>query len=135
MGAQSNITIRGGTFQQVLIILDGIRLNDPLTGHFNSYIPIAPAEIERIEILKGASSAVYGTEAVGGVVHIITKTFAGKKLKDGYKANAQLTAGEFGLLNIQAGAGFHKNKTTVQPVSSLTMQTGNNSVARKVILT
>lgn len=112
MGAQSNITIRGGTFQQVLIILDGIRLNDPLTGHFNSYIPIAPAEIERIEILKGASSAVYGTEAVGGVVHIITKTFAGKKLKDGYKANAQLTAGEFGLLNIQAGVGFHKNKTT-----------------------
>ena len=52
MGAQSNITIRGGTFQQVLIILDGIRLNDPLTGHFNSYIPISPAEIDRIEILK-----------------------------------------------------------------------------------
>jgi iron complex outermembrane receptor protein len=113
MGAQSNITIRGGTFQQVLIILDGIRLNDPLTGHFNSYIPISPAEIERIEILKGASSAIYGTEAVGGVVHIITKTFAVKKQKDGYKANAQFTAGEYGLFNIQAGGGFHKNKTTV----------------------
>jgi vitamin B12 transporter len=112
MGAQSNITIRGGTFQQVLIILDGIRLNDPLTGHFNSYIPIAPSEIERIEILKGASSAVYGTEAVGGVVHIITKTFASKNAKDGGYGNAQLTFGEFGLTNVQAGGGFHKNKTT-----------------------
>ena len=79
MGAQSDIVMRGGTFQQVLVILDGIRLNDPVTGHFNSYIPIAPAEIDRIEILKGASSALYGSEAVGGVIHIITKSFAAKK--------------------------------------------------------
>src|SRR4030095_9268627 len=64
-GSQSDIVLRGGTFQQVLVILDGIRLNDPTTGHFNSYIPIAPAEIERIEVLKGASSAIYGSEAVG----------------------------------------------------------------------
>ncbi|MBY0478424.1 MAG: TonB-dependent receptor [Chitinophagaceae bacterium] len=113
MGAQSNITIRGGTFQQVLIILDGIRLNDPLSGHFNSYIPIAPAEIDRIEILKGASSAVYGTEAVGGVVHIITKTFAAQKGKQQHKLNAQVTAGEYGLRNAQAGFSWQKNKTAV----------------------
>jgi vitamin B12 transporter len=71
MGSQSDIVIRGGTFQQVLVIVDGMRLNDPNTGHFSSYIPIAPVEIDRIEILKGASSAVYGSEAVGGVIHII----------------------------------------------------------------
>lgn len=113
MGAQSNITIRGGTFQQVLIILDGIRLNDPLSGHFNSYIPISPAEIDRIEILKGASSAVYGTEAVGGVVHIITKTFAAQKGKQQQKLTAQATAGEYGLRNAQAGFSWQKNKTAV----------------------
>src|SRR5215203_3727152 len=79
MGAQSDIVLRGGTFQQVLVIVDGIRINDPLTGHFNSYIPIAPAEIERIEILKGASSAIYGSEAVGGVIQVITKSFAAKR--------------------------------------------------------
>jgi len=44
-GSQSDISIRGGTFQQVLIILDGLRLNDPNTGHFTGYIPISPAEI------------------------------------------------------------------------------------------
>lgn len=112
MGAQGDITIRGGTFQQVLVILDGIRLNDPLTGHFNSYIPIAPAEIDRIEILKGASSAIYGTEAVGGVVHIISKTFAAKKQNNGHKINAQLTAGDFGLFNTQAGISMHQKNTT-----------------------
>jgi iron complex outermembrane receptor protein len=63
MGAQSDLVLRGGTFQQVLVVLDGLRLNDPITGHFSSYIPIAPAEIERIEILKGASSALYGSDA------------------------------------------------------------------------
>lgn len=100
MGAQSDIVIRGGTFQQVLVILDGIRLNDPLTGHFNSYIPIAPAEIDHIEVLKGASSAIYGTEAVGGVIHIITKSFANQRKT---QATAQVSMGEYGLFNVSAG--------------------------------
>lgn len=113
MGTQSNITIRGGTFQQVLILLDGIRLNDPLTGHFNSYIPIAPAEIERIEILKGASSAIYGTEAVGGVVHIITKAFSAKRQQQQQEVQAQVTTGQYGLRNAQAGFQYQNNGTIV----------------------
>ena len=111
MGVQSDIIIRGGTFQQVLVVLDGIKLNDPLTGHFNSYIPIAPAEIERIEILKGASSAIYGTEAVGGVIHIITKSFS-RNIKQS-TANAQLTAGDYGLIAAQAGGTFTDGKNIV----------------------
>lgn len=71
-GTQSNIIIRGGTFQQVLVIIDGIRINDPLTGHFNGYIPLHPSDINRIEIIKGAASAIYGSDAIGGVVNIIT---------------------------------------------------------------
>jgi vitamin B12 transporter len=116
MGSQSDIVIRGGTFQQVLVILDGIRLNDPITGHFNSYIPIAPAEIERIEILKGASSAIYGTEAVGGVIHIITKTFAKNKIAGGdkkYDLSAQGTLGEFNLIHTNLGGYYHNNNTAI----------------------
>lgn len=112
MGAQSDIVIRGGTFQQVLVILDGLRLNDPNSGHFTSYFPIAPAEIDHIEILKGAASAVYGSEAVGGVIHIITKTFAAK-YSDNKKANAivQITGGEYNFLNLNIG-GFYDNGNT-----------------------
>jgi vitamin B12 transporter len=113
MGSQSDIVLRGGTFQQVLVILDGIRLNDPNTGHFNSYIPIAPAEIDRIEILKGASSAIYGSEAVGGVIQVITKSFAAKRAQKAKQFTAQGTVGQFGLLNGQLGGLYQNNNTVV----------------------
>src|SRR5206468_4278978 len=113
MGAQSDIVLRGGTFQQVLIILDGIRLNDPNTGHFTSYIPIAPLEIERIEILKGASSAIYGSEAVGGVIHIITKTFASGIKTKKYEALAQVTGGQYDLFSVNAGGSYTNGKTSI----------------------
>lgn len=114
MGSQSDIVIRGGTFQQVLVILDGLRLNDPNSGHFASYFPITPSEIDRIEILKGAASAVYGSEAVGGVVHIITKTFAAKS-SDKKKANviAQITGGEYDFWNVNAGGFFDNGATSI----------------------
>ncbi len=113
MGSQSDIVLRGGTFQQVLVILDGVRLNDANTGHFTSYIPIAPAEIERIEVLKGASSAIYGSEAVGGVIHIVTKAFSAKQGAASSSAMAQLSAGEYGLFNASAGGFVNNGKTAV----------------------
>ena len=108
-GAQTDISIRGGTFQQVLVILDGLRLNDPNTGHFTGYIPISPAEIDRIEVLKGASSAVYGSDAVGGVINIITKAFNKNQQARQKQAAAMVSAGEYGLLNASAG-GFYQNE-------------------------
>ena len=113
MGSQADIVIRGSTFQQVLVVLDGVRLNDPNTGHFNSYVPIAPGEIDRIEILKGASSAVYGSDAVGGVINIITKTFSAKMKGEGKAINASVTAGEYALINTNAGFFYHNKKTAV----------------------
>ncbi len=114
MGSQSDIVLRGGTFQQVLILLDGVRLNDPNTGHFNSYIPISPAEIDRVEVLKGASSAIYGSEAVGGVIQVITKSFVAKqRAGEALHVSGQLAAGEYDFRNINAGAFYQKNKTAV----------------------
>ena len=110
-GSQSDILIRGGTFQQVLVIIDGVKLNDPLTGHFSMYIPIHPSEIERIEILKGASSAIWGSEAVGGVVNIITKTFTpGKTSKE---MKARVLTGEYGLLNGDVYTSYKNEKTAI----------------------
>lgn len=111
MGAQSDILIRGSTFQQVLILIDGIRLNDPLTGHFNSYMPVTPSEIERIEVLKGASSAIYGTESVGGVIHIITKAYA-RNVKSS-QAEAQVAVGQYGLIKANAGGLFTDGRNTI----------------------
>lgn len=113
MGAQSDFVIRGGTFQQVLVILDGNRINDPNTGHFTSYIPITPAEIDRIEIVKGGSSAIYGSDAVGGVVHIITKTFAAKNKPAAKEFYSQVVMGEFDLSSINAGGFYNNGKTAI----------------------
>jgi iron complex outermembrane receptor protein len=114
MGAQSDIVLRAGTFQQVLVIIDGVRVNDANTGHFSSYIPIAPAEIDHIEILKGASSAIYGSEAVGGVIHIISKTFAARQQPARkYNVQADLMGGEYELANANIGGYYQKNKTAL----------------------
>jgi len=113
LGAQSDVVIRGGTFQQALVILDGVRLNDPNTGHFSAYIPIAPSEIERIEILKGASSAIYGSEAVGGVIHIITKSYAAKKGTAASQIQGQIAGGQYDLLSVSAGAFYTDGRTSV----------------------
>lgn len=101
-GSQGDISIRGGTFQQVLVLLDGMKLNDPITGHFSGYMPIDPSQIDRIEIIKGTSSAIYGAEAVGGVIHIISKTFSRFMDQKSGKGNMTLSGGEYGLFGARA---------------------------------
>ncbi len=120
-GAQADIVIRGGTFQQVLVLMDGVKLNDPITGHFSAYMPIVPSQIERIEILKGPAAAAYGSEAVGGVINIISKTFAGLKKEKSFTGNAAVSAGEYGYLS--ANAGFQRNSEKIN--YSLAAQTSN----------
>lgn len=102
-GTQADITLRGSTFNQVLILLDGMRLNDPLTGHFNGYFPITPAEIEQIEVVRGPGAALYGPDAVGGFINIVTKTFAATHRPDAVELAGTFLAGEYGLKSTNAG--------------------------------
>ncbi|MBJ6109962.1 TonB-dependent receptor [Hymenobacter sp. BT523] len=102
-GTQADITLRGSTFNQVLILLDGMRLNDPLTGHFAGYFPIAPAEIEQIEVVRGPGAALYGPDAVGGFVNIVTKTFAATHRPDALELGGTFLAGEYDLKSTNAG--------------------------------
>ncbi len=102
-GAQADITLRGSTFNQVLVLLDGMRLNDPLTGHFAGYLPITPAEIEQIEVVRGPGAALYGPDAVGGFVNIVTKTFAATHRPDGVEVGGTFMAGEYDLKSTNAG--------------------------------
>lgn len=72
-GVQADLSLRGGTFEQALILLDGIPLTDPQTGHHHMDIPVTVDDIERIEVLSGQASRVYGPGAIGGVVNIVTR--------------------------------------------------------------
>lgn len=90
-GIQADVGIRGGSFDQTLMLLNGIKLNDPQTGHHMMNIPIPLYGISRIEVLKGPGSRIYGPNAYAGAVNIRTlipnqRTF-----------NGQIYGGDFGL--------------------------------------
>ncbi|ALW85837.1 hypothetical protein AUC43_12485 [Hymenobacter sedentarius] len=112
-GAQADVSLRGSTFNQVLFLLDGMRLNDPLSGHFGAYMPITPAEIEQIEIIRGAGAALYGPDAVGGVINIVTKTFAATERRDEAELTSTTMRGEWNLWHTNTGGFLAKNKLRV----------------------
>ena len=77
-GANNTVNIRGASYPQVLVLLDGARLNSSQNGGFDlAMLPVSIDDIERIEIVRGPGSPLYGADAVGGVVNIITKKPAG----------------------------------------------------------
>ncbi|MET3036448.1 TonB-dependent receptor [Chryseobacterium sp. NRRL B-14859] len=80
-GVQSDIGFRGSSFEQVLLLLNGIRMNDSQTGHNNMNIPVDLDEVEKIEIIKGPAARRFGQNAYAGVINIITKTTPGKRVK------------------------------------------------------
>jgi iron complex outermembrane receptor protein len=72
-GVQSDISIRGGNFEQTLIMIDGVKISDPQTGHHNLNLPLSIDNIDRIEILKGEGSRSFGANAFSGAINFITK--------------------------------------------------------------
>jgi vitamin B12 transporter len=76
--AQADVSLRGSTFDQVLVLVDGVRVSDAQTGHFNLDLAVPLDLIERIEILRGPGSALYGFDAVGGVINVVTRRGAGR---------------------------------------------------------
>ena len=73
MGMQTDISIRGGTYNQVAVLLDGINITDPQTGHNSFDFPVNISDIERIEVLEGPAARVYGTSSLLGAVNIVTR--------------------------------------------------------------
>jgi iron complex outermembrane receptor protein len=72
-GVQADLSIRGSSFGQVLILLNGQRLNDVQSGHHNMDIPVPLESVSRIEVMRGSGSTLYGSDAVAGVINIITE--------------------------------------------------------------
>ena len=71
-GVQADISVRGGSFDQTLILLNGINISDPQTGHHALDLPVSLKNIQRIEILEGPAARVFGPNAFSGAINIIT---------------------------------------------------------------
>lgn len=72
-GMQTDVSIRGGTYNQVAVLLNGINITDPQTGHNSFDFPVILSDIDHIEILEGPAARVYGTSAMMGAINIVTK--------------------------------------------------------------
>ncbi len=79
-GVQSDISIRGGTYDQVLVLLNGIPMNDPQTGHHTLNLPVDIHCIQRIEVLEGPGCRIYGPNAFCGAINVITGNEMDKNL-------------------------------------------------------
>lgn len=73
-GTQADVSIRGGTFDQIAVLLNGVNLSNPQTGHYSFDLPVNLSDIERIEIISGPASRLFGASAFAGAINVITKT-------------------------------------------------------------
>ncbi len=85
-GVQADISIRGGNFEQVLVLINGIKMIDPQTGHHSLSLPLDMEAIERVEVLVGSAARIYGQNAYSGAVNIVTKKPKSSYFKTGLAA-------------------------------------------------
>lgn len=97
-GVQADVSIRGGTFEQTLILINGVKIIDPQTGHHLMNLPVNVEDIERIEVLKGPAARIYGQNAFAGAINIVTKA------KKDHQAFVNVELGEHNFQNYYANA-------------------------------
>ena len=111
-GIQTDISVNGGTHDQITILLNGINISSPQTGHLSADLPVSLDDIYRIEILEGAASRVYGTSAFSGAINIITKknTYFSQKQKS-FAGLATIDAGAFGTFGTGTSLDFYQKRS------------------------
>lgn len=99
-GVQADLSIRGGTADQVLVLLNGVNVTNPQTGHYNLDVPVNLADVERVEVLQGSAARVLGVNAFSGAVNIVT----GQARRDYVQAG--LTTGSYNTMGQEASASY-----------------------------
>ncbi len=107
-GMQADVSILGGTYSQTLVLLNGWRLNDVQTGHHNLDVPVPLQTVERVEVLRGAGSTLYGSDAVGGVIHFVASPPKVTEIR------LRSSVGNFGVNQQRGSLGFSGRRLTQQ---------------------
>ncbi len=117
-GALADVSVRGGTQEQITVLLNGINICDPQTGHNTFDFPVELCDIERIEVLEGAAGRVYGTSSMMGAINIVTR----KSPKT--SVDARVEGGSYGYLSAGARANMVSGHWNNQISGSYTRSDG-----------
>ncbi len=99
LGTQTAVRIRGGEPGHTLVIIDGVKVNDPSDSNATyNFGHLLTSNVERIEVLRGPQSGLYGSDAIGGVINIITRKGRGPAT-----ASLGVEGGSFGTANVMTG--------------------------------
>ena len=120
-GIQGDLYIRGGGFDQTLLLVDGMKMDDVQTGHHTLNMILPLYLIERIEIIKGPAARIFGQNAFNGAINIVTKDFIGEIGKTDFRVN-EISYGSFEQKNISAST-----KIITSKVKTLISYSGNRS--------
>jgi vitamin B12 transporter len=120
-GVQGDLYIRGGGFDQTLLLVDGMKMDDAQTGHHTLNMILPLYLIERVEIIKGPAARIFGQNAFNGAINIVTKDLEGEKRTVHMKLN-ELSYGSFEQKNISLST-----KITAENIKSLISYSGNRS--------
>ena len=120
-GVQGDLYIRGGGFDQTLLLVDGMKMDDVQTGHHTLNMIIPLFLVERIELIKGPAARIFGQNAFNGAINIITKKIDGESRKTKIKLN-ELSYGSFDQRNLSISS-----KITGDKVNSILGFSNNNS--------
>ena len=120
-GVQGDLYIRGGGFDQTLLLVDGMKMDDAQTGHHTLNMALPLYLIERVEIIKGPAARIFGQNAFNGAINIVTKDFEGEKGTIHMNLN-ELSYGSFEQKNISLST-----KITGENIKSLISYSGNRS--------
>ena len=118
LGAQTDISIRGGTSEQITILLNGINICDPQTGHNAFDLPVDISDIERIEVLEGPAGRVFGTSSLLGAINVVTK------MPKQTSADVHAEGGSFGYLSSGARGNWLSGKWNNQVSGSYARSDG-----------
>lgn len=117
-GMQADLYIRGGSFDQTLLLIDGIKVEDPQTGHHTLNIALPLEVIKRIEIIKGPAARIFGQNAFTGAINIVTKT------NGDLKNNVGFQLGSYNQQHATATLGKSLDNTNVMGHASINSSEG-----------
>lgn len=130
-GIQTDISINGGTHDQIVVLLNGVNVSSPQTGHLSVDLPISVDDIERIEILEGAASRVYGSSAFSGAINIVTRAASSSSPSTSsarsFGGSAGIQGGSFGTFGIDGS--LQSRGTTSSHALSAGWQQSDGGVA------